>query len=97
MKHWEFRSLLPAIAVVEIAVTVIYLIRRIAFLAAIVAAGILGARCSRASAPAMACSKSCSPVLLGVSIWIGPALRQSTSFSPVLPTRTEMSAKGVTT
>lgn len=66
-------SLLPAIGVVEIAVTVIYLIPRTAFLGAILVTGYLGGAVLthlRIGEPFR------FPIMVGVLAWIGLALRK---------------------
>jgi hypothetical protein len=71
-------SLLPAIAVVEIAVTVIYLIPRTSFLGAILMTGYLGGAIFthlRISDPWY------FPIMVGLLAWLGLALRQPIIFS----------------
>ena len=71
-------SLLPAIAVLEIAVTVIYLLPRTSFLGAILMTGYLGgAICThlRVGDPWF------FPIIIGVLAWLGLALRQPLIFS----------------
>jgi hypothetical protein len=70
-------SLLPAIAVLEIAVAVIYLIPRTAFLGAILLTGYLGGAVFthlRIGEPWY------FPIIIGVLAWLGLALRQPTIF-----------------
>jgi hypothetical protein len=71
-------SLLPAIAVVEIAVTVIYLIPRTSFLGAILLTGYLGGAIFthlRIGDPWY------FPIIVGLLAWLGLALRQPILFS----------------
>lgn len=71
-------SLLPAIAVVEIAVTVIYLIPRTSFLGAILVTGYLGGAVFthlRVGDPWF------FPIIIGVLAWLGLALRQPMIFA----------------
>jgi hypothetical protein len=71
-------SLLPAIAVVEIAVTVLYLIPRTAFLGAILMTGYLGGAIVthlRIGEPWY------FPIIVGVLAWLGLALRQPIIFA----------------
>lgn len=71
-------SLLPAIAVLEIAVTLIYLIPRTSFLGAILLTGYLGGATFthlRVGDPWY------FPVIIGVLAWLGLALRQPMIFS----------------
>jgi hypothetical protein len=71
-------SLLPAIGVLEIAVTVIYLIPRTAFLGAILLTGYLGGAIFthlRIGEPWY------FPVIIGVLAWLGLALRQPLIFA----------------
>jgi hypothetical protein len=71
-------SLLPAIAVVEIAVTVIYLIPRTSFLGAILMTGYLGGAIVthlRIGEPWY------FPIIVGVLAWLGLALRQPMIFA----------------
>lgn len=71
-------SLLPAIAVLEIAVTVIYLIPRTSFLGAILMTGYLGGAVFthlRINDPWY------FPIIIGVLAWFGLALRQPMIFS----------------
>jgi len=71
-------SLLPAIAVVEIAVTVIYLIPRTSFLGAILMTGYLGGAVFthlRIGEPWF------FPIIVGVLAWVGLAMRQPLIFS----------------
>ena len=66
-------SLLPAIAIVEIAVTVLYLLPRTSFLGAILMTGYLGGAVFthlRVGDPWY------FPIIVGVLAWIGLALRQ---------------------
>ncbi len=70
--------LLPTIAVLEIAVTVIYLIPRTAFLGAILMTGYLGGAVFthlRVGDPWY------FPIIIGVLAWLGLALRQPTIFA----------------
>src|SRR5262245_53206134 len=70
-------SLLPAIGVVEIAVTVIYLIPRTSFLGAILLTGYLGGAVFthlRIGEPWF------FPIIVGVLAWLGLALRQPIIF-----------------
>lgn len=86
-------SLLPTIAVVEIAVTVIYLIRRTAFLGAILTTAYLGGAVFthlRVGDPWF------FPVIVGVLMWVGLALRQPTLFSLVLGNWADKSTEGAT-
>ncbi len=69
--------LLPTLAVLEIAVTVIYLIPRTAFLGAILMTGYLGGAVFthlRVGDPWF------FPIIIGVLAWLGLALRQPTIF-----------------
>ena len=71
-------SLLPAIAILEIAVTVIYLIPRTSFLGAILMTGYLGGAVFthlRIGEPWY------FPIIVGVLAWVGLALRQPLIFS----------------
>jgi hypothetical protein len=71
-------SLLPAIAVVEIAVAVIYLIPRTSFLGAILMTGYLGGAVLthlRVGDPWY------FPIIIGVIAWLGLALRQPVIFA----------------
>ena len=71
-------SILPVIGVLEIAVTVIYLIPRTSFLGAILLTGYLGgAVCThlRVGDPWF------FPIIIGVLAWLGLALRQPLIFS----------------
>lgn len=71
-------ALLPTLAVLEIAVTVIYLIPRTAFLGAILVTGYLGGALwthLRVGDPWY------FPIIIGVLAWIGLALRQPMIFS----------------
>jgi hypothetical protein len=71
-------SLLPAIAVLEITVTLIYLIPRTSFLGAILLTGYLGGATFthlRVGDPWF------FPVIVGVLAWLGLALRQPMIFS----------------
>lgn len=73
-------SLLPAIAILEIAVTVVYLIPRTSFLGVILMTGYLGGAVFthlRIGEPWY------FPVIVGVLAWIGLALRQPRIFSLV--------------
>ncbi len=84
-------SLLPTIAVIEIAVTVIYLIPRTAFLGAILTTGYLGGAVFthlRVGDPWF------FPVIIGVVMWVGLALRRPILFSLVLGNSTEKRAEG---
>ena len=71
-------SLLPAIAVLEIAVTVIYLIPRTSFLGAILMTGYLGGALFTHLRIGEAWY---FPILVGVLAWLGLALRQPMIFS----------------
>jgi hypothetical protein len=66
-------SLLPAIAVLEIAVTVIYLIPRTSFLGAILMTGYLG---GAVFTHLRIGEQWYFPVIIGVLAWLGLALRQ---------------------
>ncbi len=71
-------SILPALAVLEIAVAVIYLIPRTSFLGAILMTGYLGG--------ALFCHLRIGepwyfPVIIGVLAWLGLALRQPMIFA----------------
>ncbi len=71
-------SLLPAIAVVEIVVTILYLIPRTSFLGAILMTGYLGGAVLthlRVGDPWF------FPIIIGVLAWLGLALRQPMIFS----------------
>jgi len=71
-------SLLPAIAVVEIAVTVLYLIPRTSFLGAILMTGYLGGAIFthvRIGEPWW------FPIIIGLLAWVGLALRQPMIFT----------------
>jgi uncharacterized membrane protein YphA (DoxX/SURF4 family) len=71
-------SLLPTIAVLEITVTILYLIPRTSFLGAILLTGYLGGATFthlRVGEPWF------FPVVIGVLAWLGLALRQPTIFS----------------
>ena len=71
-------SLLPAIAVLEIAVTVVYLIPRTSFLGAILLTGYLGGAVLthlRIGEPWY------FPIIVGALAWLGLALRQPLIFS----------------
>jgi DoxX-like family len=74
-------TLLPTIGVIEIAVTVIYLIPRTAFLGAILMTGYLGGAVMthlRVGDPWF------FPIIIGVLAWIGLALRQPAILSLAL-------------
>ena len=71
-------ALLPTIAVIEIAVTIIYLVPRTSFLGAILLTGYLGGAVFthvRVGDPWY------FPVIVGVLAWLGLALRQPTIFT----------------
>lgn len=71
-------SLVPTLAVLEIAVTVIYLLPRTSFLGAILMTGYLGGAVFthlRVGDPWY------FPIIIGVLAWLGLALRQPTIFS----------------
>lgn len=71
-------SLLPAIGVLEIAVTIIYLIPRTSFLGAILVTAYLGgAVCTHL----LANDSWFFPIIIGVLAWVGLALRQPMIFS----------------
>jgi hypothetical protein len=85
-------SLLPAIAVLEIAVAVIYLIPRTSFLGAILMTGYLGGALFthlRIGEPWY------FPVIVGVLAWVGLALRQPLIFSLAKNGATELHPKSV--
>lgn len=70
-------SLLPAIAIVEIAVTLLYLVPRTAFLGAILMTGYLGGAVVthlRVDDPWFI------PIVIGIVAWVGLALRQPMIF-----------------
>jgi hypothetical protein len=86
-------SLLPTIAVVEITVTVIYLVPRTSFLGAILTTAYLGGAVFthlRVGDPWF------FPVIVGVILWIGFALRQPILLSLVLGNWTDNSTEGAT-
>ncbi|WP_254512836.1 DoxX family protein [Anatilimnocola floriformis] len=71
-------KLLPALGVLEIAVTVLYLIPRTSFLGAILVSGYLGgAICTHL----LVGDPWWFPVMIGVLMWLGLALRQPMIFS----------------
>lgn len=83
-------SLLPAIGVLEIAVTVIYLIPRTSFLGAILMTGYLGGAVFthlRIGDPWF------FPIIVGVLAWLGLALRQPMIFSLTSNGTTESCSK----
>ncbi len=87
-------SLLPTIAVVEIAVAVLYLIPRTAFLGAILTTAYLGGAVFthlRVGDPWF------FPVIVGILLWTGLALRQPVLFSLVLGQWKENHTEGATT
>jgi hypothetical protein len=72
-------SLLPTLGVLEIAVTIIYLVPRTSFLGAILMTGYLGGAVFthlRVGDPSWF-----FPIIIGVLAWLGLALRQPTIFS----------------
>ena len=86
-------SLLPTIAILEITVTVIYLIPRTAFLGAILTTGYLGGAVFthlRVDDPWF------FPVTVGVLMWVGLALRQPILLSLVLGNWADKSTEGAT-
>lgn len=85
--------LLPTIAILEIAVTVIYLIPRTAFLGAVLTTAYLGGAVFthlRVGDPWF------FPVIVGILMWSGLALRQPILFSLVLGDWPEKSIEGAT-
>lgn len=90
-------ALLPTIAVVEIAVTVIYLIPRTAFLGAILTTGYLGGAVFTHLRVGDGLFEVLFPVIIGVIVWIGLALRQPILFSLMLGTLAEKNAAGAAT
>jgi hypothetical protein len=90
-------SLLPTIAVVEIAVAVIYLIPRTAFLGAILTTGYLGGAVFTHLRAGDGQFEVLFPVILGVVVWSGLALRRPVLFSLVMGGRVETSAEGAAT
>ncbi|MCA9184457.1 MAG: DoxX family protein [Pirellulaceae bacterium] len=86
-------SLLPAIAIVEIVVTVIYLIPRTSFLGAILTTGYLGGAVFTHLRVGDAWF---FPMIIGVVMWVGLALRRPILFSLVLGNVTEKSTQGST-
>lgn len=83
-------ALLPTIAILEITVTVIYLIPRTAFLGAILTTAYLG---GAVFTHLRVGDGVLFPVIVGVIMWIGLALRRPILFSLVLGSRTEESAE----
>jgi hypothetical protein len=82
-------SLLPTIAAVEIAVAVIYLIPRTAFLGAILTTGYLGGAVFTHLRAGDGLFEVLFPVILGVVVWSGLALRRPVLFSLVMGNRLE--------
>jgi hypothetical protein len=82
-------ALLPTIAVIEIAVTVIYLIPRTAFLGAILTTGYLGGAVFTHLRVGDGLFEILFPVILGVVLWSGLALRKPVLFSLVMGNRLE--------
>lgn len=89
--------LLPTIAAVEIAVAVIYLIPRTAFLGAILTTGYLGGAVCTHLRVGDGLFEVLFPVILGVTIWSGLALRRPILFSLVLGHWLKASPAGATT
>ena len=90
-------ALLPTIAIVEIAVAVIYLVPRTAFLGAILTTGYLGGAIFTHLRVGDGLFEVLFPVAVAVIMWIGLALRRPILFSLLLGTPTITSNEGTTT
>jgi hypothetical protein len=82
-------DLLPTIATIEIAVAVLYLIPRTAFLGAILTTGYLGGAVVTHLRVGDGLFEILFPVIVGVILWTGLALRKPILFSLLLGSETK--------
>src|SRR5690606_60934 len=90
-------SLLPTIGILEIAAALIYLIPRTAFLGAILTTGYLGGAVFTHLRAGDGLFEVLFPVILGIIMWMGLALRHPILFSLLLGMRTPESVQGSVT